>query len=158
MPATSKAIDSKPVVWVTGSGAPRVGQCIADYFGVRGYRVVIHTHNSVSEAEKFAASLNARGIKSLVVRGSVEEEDFAKSAVSTILETFGRLDVLVNSAAILHWRSVDERTKAVFQLQFEVNTLGSFLCRDGAGLDTLNLATLRCSVSHGDGAVHRALQ
>lgn len=155
MSVTPSTVDSKPVVWVTGSGAPRVGQCVAEYFGVRGYRVVIHTCNSVDEAEKFATSLNARGIESLVVRGAVEEEDFAKSAVTNILETFGRLDVLVNSAAIWNWRPLEETTKADVQRQFEVNSLGTFLCSQAAGLQMAKQASGGSIVLIGDWAVHR---
>jgi len=155
MPATSNAVDSKPVVWVTGSGSPRVGQCVAEFFGIRGYRVVIHAHHSLNEAQRFAENLAQNGIESLVVQGAVEEADFAKSAVSKILDSFGRLDVLVNSAAIWNWQPLEETTKADVQRQFEVNSLGSFLCSQAAGLQMVKQVSGGSIILIGDWAVHR---
>ncbi len=89
-----------PVAWVTGSGAARVGQQIAKRFAAAGYRIVIHANQSIVKAQKFSEELTQSGVQNLIVQGDLANPDFAAKSVGIILEQFGRLDVLVNSAAI----------------------------------------------------------
>lgn len=155
MPSKTPLSDSKPVVWVTGSGAPRVGQNVAEHFGKLGYRVAVHTNHSVQEAERFASRLTSLGIESMILPGKIEDANFARQTVVKITDTFGRLDVLVNSAAIWNWKTLEETTQADVQRQFEVNTLGTFLCSQAAGLQMVKQVSGGAVILIGDWAVHR---
>ena len=98
------------MAWITGSGPIRVGRSIAQHFAERGYRIVLHAYKSLSQAEQFAAELNAMGTETMIVQGAVEAPEFAETSVQRIVREFGRLDVLVNSAAIWDWKSFEETT------------------------------------------------
>lgn len=145
----------KPVAWVTGSGAKRVGQSIANAFALAGYRIVLHANHSIETANEFAKELQSRGTETRVVQGSVNDPDFATRAVQQIVESFGRIDVLVNSAAIWDWTPFEEISEREIRQQFEVNTLGTFLCSRAAGLQMVTQSTGGAILLIGDWAVHR---
>ena len=62
-----------PVVWVTGSGAHRVGRQVAVHFAERGYRLALHARSSVEEAEQAADDLESRGTPCEVTTGDVSD-------------------------------------------------------------------------------------
>ena len=130
----SQEMREKRVAWITGSGALRVGQVIAKHFASQGYRIALHANTSFEIAAKCASEMIQSGTDAIVLRGSVEEPAFAKTSVQRIVKHFGRLDVLVNSAAVWDWQPFEETTAQDVQRQFEVNTLGTFLCSQAAGL------------------------
>ena len=150
-----KEMIGKKVAWITGSGAPRVGQAIAKYFATQGFQIALHANNSVNNGMQCASELKRNGTEAIVVQGSVEDSDFAKDSVHQIVQHFGRLDVLVNSAAIWDWRSFEETTAEDVRRQFEVNTLGTFLCSHAAGLQMVAQPTGGSIVLIGDWAVLR---
>ncbi len=145
----------KPVAWITGSGAQRVGQAIAKYFAMRGYRIALHANQSMQSAMDTISELNRAGTEAIVVQGAVEAPDFGKTSVQHIVQHFGRIDVLVNSAAIWDWKSFEEITAQDVQRQFEVNTLGTFLCSQAAGMQMVSQLSGGSIVLVGDWAVSR---
>ena len=145
----------KRVAWITGSGAPRVGQVIAKHFASQGYLIALHANQSYEVAMQCASDLIRSGTDTIVVRGSVEEPDFAKTSVHRIVQHFGRLDVLVNSAAVWDWQSFEKTTAQDLQRQFEVNTLGTFLCSQAAGLHMASQPSGGAIILIGDWAVLR---
>ena len=147
--------NERPVAWVTGSGAARVGQQIAKRFAIAGYRIVIHANKSVDRAQDFAHELANVGTDSFIVQGDLGDPSFATNAVERIKQRFGRLDVLVNSAAVWDWKSFDQITPQDVQRQFEINTLGTFLCSQQAGLAMTQQESGGAIVLLGDWAVVR---
>jgi pteridine reductase len=84
---------------VTG-GARRVGAAIARRLHAAGANVVLHYRDSASDADKLAADLNALRAKSAVtVKAELLAPIAPRALVSTALESFGRLDLLVNNAS-----------------------------------------------------------
>ncbi len=125
----------EPVVWITGSAANRVGRQIAKHFFALGYRVVLHARSSIQEGKEGVEVLNRqRADSALLVQGDVADESFSQQAITSIAESFGRLDVLVNSAAIWDPVCLDDVTKKELLRNFEANTIGSFLCAQQASL------------------------
>jgi pteridine reductase len=125
MTSPSNQSDSdRPVAWVTGSGAPRVGRVIAAHFAAQGYRIALHSLHSTAEATECANQWNQRGIPTILTHGAVEAPETADQAISEIRTAFGSLDCLVNSAAIWDEKSLEETTAADVRRQFEVNSLG----------------------------------
>ena len=145
----------KPVAWITGSGAPRVGQAIAKHFAKHGFRIVVHANTSLDSANRFASELSDAGTETRVIQGAVEGPDFASTSVQSIVQRFGQLDVLVNSAAVWDWRSFEETTAEDVRRQFEINTLGTFLCSQAAGLQMVSQPSGGAIVLVGDWAVIR---
>ena len=68
---------------------------------------------------------------------------------------FGRLDVLVNSAAVYGAKRLEEVTAADLRHNFEANLLGSFLCAQQAGLAMMRQPEGGCIVNCGDSASAR---
>lgn len=123
-----------PVALVTGSGAPRVGRVVAKALGERGYRVVLHANTSLAQAQAAEAEFIAAGIETFAVQANLADEAEVARMFELVDARFGRIDVLVNAAAIWIPRSLEETNAALVRQHFEVNTLGTFLCAKAAGL------------------------
>ena len=111
---------------VTG-GARRIGRGIALALAAAGANVAITYRNSKSEAEQTARELEATGVRALAVPCDVRSEAAVRAAVAATVAAFGRLDVLVNNAAIFDSASLDELTLDRWDEVFETNTRGPFL-------------------------------
>ncbi|MEE3369105.1 MAG: SDR family oxidoreductase [Planctomycetota bacterium] len=124
----------RPVALITGSGAPRIGNCIARTLFAHGYRVVLHARESIADAHTTADELDAGGSDTLVLSGDLTDESEAHAVVDGARDHFGRLDVLVNCAAIWHSRPLEETTAQDLRDHFDANAVASFLCAQRAGL------------------------
>jgi 3-oxoacyl-[acyl-carrier protein] reductase len=96
-PATALRIDGKAVL-VTG-GTRGIGRAIAEACAVAGADVCVLARKP-AELEETEAAISALGAKVLTIAGSVTDPDVADAAVTTMLDRFGRCDVVVNNAAI----------------------------------------------------------
>lgn len=122
-----------PVALITGSGAPRVGRAIAWELARAGCRIALHANSSVDQARDAANELtDETGVETIVVTGALEDETVPRRLVEQTLNGFGRIDVLVNSAAIWWPTKLDEITVKEMRRYFDVNTIGSFLCARAA--------------------------
>ncbi len=110
------------VAIVTGA-ARGTGEAVARLFVAEGARVLI-TDLLDERGEKLAAELGDAALyQHLDVR---REEDWA-AAVDRVQQAFGGLDVLVNNAAVLLIRSIEETSPDDLRHLFEVNQLGPYL-------------------------------
>lgn len=89
------------IVLVTG-GAHRVGKNISTLLAEKGANIVIHYRNRKTEAEALQEYLNNMGRDCLTVGGSIESESDWLNIREQVLKKYGRLDVLVNNAAIFY--------------------------------------------------------
>lgn len=143
----------RKVALVTGSGKKRVGYHVAKALAARDYGVVVHYHNSAAEAAETAAEFErAYGVPVLAARADLGHEGEVKSLVSQVLEKFGRIDVLVNSAAIWNRRRLEDVTAADVREHLDANTLGTFLTCQHAGLAMVRQPDGGCIVNLGDWA------
>lgn len=122
------------VALVTGSGKRRIGWHIADALAERGYGLAIHYRSSATEATETVAALRQRGIEAAAFQADLADERANRTMVQQVLAQFGRLDVLVNCAAVWQSKRLEDVTAADVRLHFEINTLGTFLCAQQAGL------------------------
>jgi pteridine reductase len=100
------------VALVTG-GARRVGAAIARTLHGAGAKVVIHHHHSAAEASALVEELNGiRPGSALCVQSNLLEIDKLPGLISTVVENFGRLDILVNNASTFYPTPVGEITEA----------------------------------------------
>jgi pteridine reductase len=157
MASVSRAANRK-VVWVTGSGAPRVGAVIARRFAERGDAVVVHANHSLAQAEKTVASLRQLQVPVSLVVGDLREEATVARIMEQIVKEHGRLDVLVNAAAIWNPKPLEEVRAADVREHFEVNALGTFLCCQAAGLQMVRQSEGGAIVNLGDWATERPYQ
>lgn len=126
-------IDS-PVAFVTGSGVARVGRCIAERFRAAGFRVVLHAHKSVQISQKLLSEWQSDGPAASLVTGDVSDEVQVQKWREEIASRYGRIDVMVNSAAIWEPITLEKATAADFKHFFDVNALGTALTNQQFGL------------------------
>ena len=144
-----------PVALVTGSGSARVGNCVARTLAARGYRLVVHARRSIEAARTTAAELTKLGIESIAIAADVADEESVAKMVEQALAHFGRIDVLVNCAAVWERKPLEEVTADDVRRHFDINALGTFLCCRHVGLAMVAQATGGAIVNVGDWAVAR---
>lgn len=114
------------VAAVTG-GSQGIGLGIAEALGAAGARLLL-VNRRKEKGEEAAAALAARGITALPVPGDVSRRADAEAAVDRALREWGRLDVLVNNAAVLTRKPAHEMTEAELDRELAINVRGVFLC------------------------------
>jgi 3-oxoacyl-[acyl-carrier protein] reductase len=117
------------VALVTGGGRG-LGRAIAERYGREGARVAIAEIDG-ELARETAAALGENG---LGIQCDVADAADVERAFDACLERFGRLDILVNNAAVVgpavkHFLEIDEAT---WDLVVDVNLKGHFLCTSRA--------------------------
>jgi pteridine reductase len=143
------------VALVTGSGKRRVGWQVADALAGRGYALAIHYRSSAAEAEETLKHLRGRGVEAVAIQADLTADQAAAMLVTKVVDHFGRLDVLVNCAAVWQSRPLEEVTAADVRFHFEINTLATFLCAQHAGLAMVKQPEGGCIVNLGDWAEAR---
>jgi pteridine reductase len=122
------------VALVTGSGRRRVGWFVAEALARRGYALALHYRTSAQEAAEGVREMRQHGVEAEAFQADLAEETAVRALVAGIVARFGRIDVLVNCAAIWRGKRLEEVTAADVRLHFESNTLSTFLCCQHAGL------------------------
>ncbi|MFH8564416.1 SDR family NAD(P)-dependent oxidoreductase [Streptomyces sp. NPDC017988] len=117
----SYGLDGRTVL-ITGAARGQ-GAAEARLFAEAGARVVV-TDVREEEGREVAASLGGQGE---FVRHDVTDARGWAAAVARALDAFGRLDALVNNAALWRTASVEEETYENFEALLRVNLLGPFL-------------------------------
>jgi pteridine reductase len=143
------------VALITGSARRRLGWHVADALGRRGYAVVIHYNTSADEAESAANEFRSRGIQAISVGANLADESQVRHLIEETSKQFGRLDVLVNCAAIWKSKRLEDVTAADVRNYFDTNTLGTFLCCQHAGLAMVGQPEGGSIITFGDWAIER---
>ena len=87
------------VVVITGSSRG-IGRAIAEELGQSGAKVIVNYHQSRVAAEDVVAHLKQSGSESVAIQADVSDPAQAARLIDETLQRFGRIDVLVNNAAI----------------------------------------------------------
>lgn len=141
------------VALVTGSGKRRVGSHVAEALAARGYALAIHYHTSEVEAGNTAAHLTAQfGVTAALFQADLTDEIAVRRMTAAVLERFGRIDALVNCAAIWNRKRLEDVTAADVREHFEANTLGTFLTCQNVGLQMVKQPDGGSIVNIGDWA------
>jgi 3-oxoacyl-[acyl-carrier protein] reductase/pteridine reductase len=111
---------------VTG-GARRVGRGIALALAQAGADVALTFRNSRAEAAETVRAIEALGRRALAIECNVRSEASVRAAVAAAVGSFGRLDLVVNNAAVFDSAPLDSLTIAQWDAVFETNARGPFL-------------------------------
>jgi len=111
---------------ITG-GARRVGKGIALTLAQAGADVAITYRSSHAEAAETVRAMEALGRQALAIECDVRSEVSVKAAVAAAVERFGRLDILVNNAAVFDSSPLDSLSLEQWDAVFETNARGPFL-------------------------------
>src|SRR3954469_11860389 len=124
---------NQPVALVTG-GAIRVGRAIVQELTARGYRVAIHANTSLNLAQELVTELTTAGHTAAAFGADLRNEDATRAMIDRVHRHFGRLDALVNSAAIWSPTPIEQVMAEDVRRFFEINALSTFICCQHAGL------------------------
>jgi NAD(P)-dependent dehydrogenase (short-subunit alcohol dehydrogenase family) len=129
------------VALVTGA-AKRVGRSIALALAERGAELVVHYRTSDREAQEVLALAKKLGGKPVAVRADLAVSADIAAMVEVAMRAFGRIDILVNSAAIFSRTPFLTLTEADWDRFLAVNLkapfllcrqVGEIMCRQGHG-------------------------
>ncbi len=113
---------------VTGSSSG-MGAATALKLAGRGWNVVLNAVNSVKDAEAVAGECEKAGGKAIVAPGDVSDDAVCRRIAAAALKTFGRIDALVNNAAItkaVPAANMEGLSGEDFARLFAVNVTGPF--------------------------------
>lgn len=115
------------VALITG-GARGIGRATTIEFASKGYNVVINYLNTDAKSLELKQYVESKyNIKALTVKADVSNEEEVKNMISTVINDFGKIDVLVNNAGIVFDRSFEEITIDEFEKTLKVNVIGAFI-------------------------------
>ena len=120
------------VAIVTG-GDSGIGRAVAALFAREGADIAIFYLCEHDDAEQTKAIVEAEGRRAILVPGDLGDPEFCERAVQKVVDTFGRLDVLVNNAGEQH-PDEDIRDISVEQLKrtFQTNIFSMFYLTQAA--------------------------
>ena len=101
-----------------------MGKSHVRHFVAEGARVVF---GDVLDDKGAAVAAGLSGQSCRYVHHDVTSEEQWAAAVATAVEVFGRLDVLVNNAGVLHFAAIEDTTLADFERVVRINQFGCFL-------------------------------
>ena len=147
------------VAVVTGAGR-NIGRMIALALAAGGAAVVVNARSNRAEAESVAREIEKRGGRALAAIANVADSGAVEAMVAAAAERFGRIDILVNNAAVRKETPLETMTAAEWREILGVILDGAFNCaksclpqlkKSGAGA-IINIGGL----SGHTGAKHRA--
>ncbi len=114
------------VCFVTGGGSG-IGRATCERFAVEGGRVVVINRSEKSGKETVAA-IEAAGGQAIFISTDVSAPEQVERAVSVTIEKWGRIDVLVNNAAMMTYKPLIELSVEEWDGVLAVNLRGVLLC------------------------------
>jgi len=124
---------SGKIALVTG-GAKRVGKAIVQALAARGCHLIVHYHRSQAQAQETVRDLRAAGHRALALQADITKDDQVEAMIEAATAHFGRIDILVNNAALFYRTPVETLTVEDWERVMDVNLTGTFLCAHKIGL------------------------
>jgi NAD(P)-dependent dehydrogenase (short-subunit alcohol dehydrogenase family) len=125
-----KLLQGKTVL-VTGA-AKRIGRSIALALAERGANVAITYLASQAEAEETVRALAAHDVDVLAVRCDLRDPESIQQTMTSVIEEFGQLDLLVNNAGIFESEALEDISVEQWDAMFATNTRAPFLMAKAA--------------------------
>jgi len=147
------------VAVVTGA-SKGIGAAIARKLAAEGASVVVNYSSSKAGADAVVADITAAKGRAIAVGGDVSKAADAQGIVNAAVETYGRLDIVVNNSGIYEFSTIEEITEEHFHKQFNVNVLGVLLVTQaaakhlGEGASIINVSSVVSRITPPASAVY----
>jgi 3-oxoacyl-[acyl-carrier protein] reductase len=137
---TTRELDGRIAI-VTGAGR-NIGRAIALALAEGGASILVNARGNRAEAEAVAREIEANGGKALVHIGDVADAAAVQAMADAAVKHFGRIDILVNNAALRREKPFVDMSYAEWREIMDVTLDGTFHCvkaclpalrRSGAG-------------------------
>jgi 3-oxoacyl-[acyl-carrier protein] reductase len=115
------------VAIVTGAGR-NIGRAIALALAEDGAAIVVNARSNKAEADAVAGEIAARGGQAISVIADIADPAAVDRMVAAAVTRFGRIDILVNNAALRREKTIDEMTLTEWREVMGVTLDGPFLC------------------------------
>lgn len=139
---------SNKVAVVTGA-SKGIGAAIAKALAAEGASVVVNYSTSKQGADSVVSQIMKTGGKAIAVQGDVSKSGDVKNIFLETKKAFGRLDILVNNAAIYEFAPIEQITDQHFDKQFNLNVKGLLFATqeavklfDGEGGSIVNISSV----------------
>jgi pteridine reductase len=120
------------VALVTGS-AHRVGRAIALELAKVGVHIMVHYNSSSEDTVKATLrEIKSHGVEAFAVQADISTEAGVDKTFGALMEHFGRVHILVNSASNFQKRTLMEVTLAEWNETMAINLTAPFLCTQAA--------------------------
>ena len=151
-------LDGKVAI-VTGAGR-NIGRSIALALAAGGAAVIVNARQNRAEAETVAREIESAGGRALAQLADVTDPAAVEKMVAVAVDRFGRIDILINNAAVRREKSLDQMTLADWREITGIILDGAFNCvkaclphlRQGGDGAIVNIGGLSAHT----GAKHRA--
>ena len=119
------------VALVTGAGH-RLGRAFALALAERGASVAVHYNSSADSARETVAMIEDAGGKASFFHNDLTDPHGPQALIDAVLESFGKLDILVNSAAVMERTPLGDVTVEVWDKMFAINLRAPFFLSQAA--------------------------
>ncbi|HEY6257900.1 MAG TPA: 3-oxoacyl-ACP reductase FabG [Xanthobacteraceae bacterium] len=126
MPEAGKELNGRVAI-VTGAGR-NIGRAIALALAEGGAAVVVNARTNRAEADAVVREIERRGGEALAYLADVTDGAAVAAMVSAASAGFGRIDILVNNAAIRDEKMIERMTIADWRAVMAVILEGAFHC------------------------------
>ena len=131
-PHTSSNAPFQGKVAVVTGGTQGLGAAIAKLLAERGAQGVVICGRNATKGQAQAERLNALGTQAVYVQADLEQVDDCRRVLQVTDDTFGRVDTLVNAAALTDRGTILDTDPALFDRMFAVNVRAPFFRRQEA--------------------------
>ena len=114
------------------TGGKRIGAVVARELAARGVDVALSYARSKLEAEEAAVTVRAAGRRSATIAADLSKPEAAAALVTSVVKTFGRLDILINMASVYVQKPFVDLTAADWDAAINVDLRAAFLCAHAA--------------------------
>ena len=121
------------VAIITGSSRG-IGKATALLFAKEGAKVVVDYHVSHFEpdaeenAQEVVAQIKEAGGEAVAIKGDVSDEKQVEQLFKEAIETYGKVDILINNAGIVYDAPFTEKTVEQWKETLNTNLIGAFIC------------------------------
>jgi len=124
---TVKTGKLKDRIAVISGGDSGIGRAVAVAFAKEGADIAIVYLNENADAEETKKEVEAEGRRCILIAGDIKNENFAKEVAEKTIKEFGKINILVNNAAIqFEVQALEDITSEQFDNTMKTNIYGHF--------------------------------
>jgi 3-oxoacyl-[acyl-carrier protein] reductase len=124
--ASEKELSGRAAI-VTGAGR-NIGRAIALSLAQAGAAVLVNVRSNKAQADEVVRDIEKAGGKAAAIAADVADAKAVQTMVDAAMAAFGRIDILVNNAALRREKSIDQITHDDWREIMDVTLDGAFHC------------------------------
>ena len=134
-------MENRPVILITGA-AKRLGRLLALDLSDRGAKIAVHYKDSEEAAHQLVKEIRQKEAPSAAFHADLTSKTQIDQMVDQVIETFGRIDVLINNASVFYKTPFGQVTEQDWDRLMDTNLKGPFFCAQAVGRQMLQQSRL----------------